>query len=215
MKKITIICMIFIFFFTGACSDFDQERPDDFLYNKGLEIIGVMEETASSESYKDAVLPTEDNPYFSKVSQVALGKPSQVYEIKLSKVILENQFPKDFTLNISEAFERSLVIRSKESLALHINSRLGAEAIVFSSLTSYKEAFSYPHLKEDLTYLYLYNSELAVMVVYSVYEDAISAGAYFVVNESMKTMDSVEGLEDWFRENLKIEDVRISKIYKK
>lgn len=140
-------------------------------------------------------------------------KPSQVFEIKLSKELLNTQFPENITEDISKAFERSLDIKSKESLALKINATSGAEAIVFSSLTAIKDAFSYPDLKEDVIFLYSYEQELSVMVVYSVYEDAVSAISYFLVDESLKTIRSVETLEAWFQEILNIKDVKIRKLH--
>jgi hypothetical protein len=213
MKKIVILSVIFMLILTPACSSKKEIRSDDFLYDKGIEMISSMKEAALTESYIEGVLPNEDNPFFSKVSEVVLEKPSKVYEIKLSKELLENQFSKNITADISKAFERSLVIKSKESLALQVNSKSGADAIVFSSLTAFKDAFSYPDLKEDVTYLYRYDEELSVMVTYSVYEDAVSALSYFMVHETMEDVKSVENLKVWFEENLNLKDIKIRWIH--
>lgn len=213
MKKIAIISTFFILFFTIACSNNLEKKPDDFLYNKGLEMIGVMEETALSETFKDAVLPTEDNPFFSKVSELDLENPLKVYELKISKKYLEHQFSEAFISDISNAFQRGLEIKSKESIALQINGKLGSEAILFSSLTNYKDAFSYPDLKEDVIYLYIYDQELSVMVTYSVYDDAVSAASFFVIHENLKDVESEEDLQVWFESNLNFKDFEIRLIY--
>lgn len=113
MRKIILFCMILMLVFTSACFPNKEKKSNDFLYDKGLEMISVMEEAALSQNFKDAVLPTEDNPYFSKVPEVDFKKPSQVFEIKLSKELLNTQFPENITEDISKAFERSLDIKAK------------------------------------------------------------------------------------------------------
>lgn len=198
IKKLSCIliavCLLLVF---TACSsskgDNEQKKADsDILYTKGLELVDLLHEMASSEEYITLFgIPSEI--YHEELANGDYENCIAVYQVNISDTQLQSfmKLSGIETDNFSDNLISQITKKSYSSFIVQLVARQsGSEALAASSLITGSSLFVYEELKEPTMYIYEYKDSYPVVVSFYPGDDgAVSAGASYFLIDELKTAD--------------------------
>ena len=195
MKKrlITVVILSASILALGGCNGKQSD-----LKTKGMELISLMDEKASSEPYAEIL--SGGGEVAEKVLQFGEGDyttPSRVFEIKLPQDEYLEGMGADLS-NMSETLKEDLYDRIGNALCSTLNGQEGAVSLAAASVAQSSTAFV-GELKTDVIYLYQFEDKgNAVMVSFApAEENVISASAMFLANEEWNSLETAEEIQDY------------------
>ncbi len=188
------VCLLLAF---TACNsskgDNEQKKADsDILYNKGLELVGLLHEMVSSEEYITLFgIPTE--LYYEELTNGDYENCIAVYQVDISDtqlqsfMILSGIEPDNFSDDLISQITKKLY---SSFIAQLVARQSGTEALAASSILISSSLFVYKELKEPTMYIYEYNDSYPVVVSFYPGDDgAVSAGANYFLIDELKAAD--------------------------
>lgn len=190
MKR--LICMICVMTLVLALAACGKEEPT--LCDRGLEVIDLMEEAIHSEAYLD--LMSAAQPLREKIAQAAQGdyrNPKAVYAISFSTDVLQMYSgvlePVDLPETLTDVVEHRLLA----ALVSQVNAAGGMEALAASAMCTVSKTFVGSEPKQDLIYLYTFESGCPVAVTFTTGEDnSVSATATIILYEDFPSGSAAE-----------------------
>lgn len=167
----------------------------------GLELIALMEEMVHTEKYMEHYTANERlMEMIKEMSDGDYSEPTAVYTISVSENSLLALSGMEEVDSVSEKLRETAKKRALGSLMAQVNARGGAERLAVSSICTLEKTFDSEELKEDVIYLYTYESALPAAVTFLRGEDhSVSATGVFIMDASFPS-DSPEAVEQYFEE---------------
>lgn len=198
IKKAVLLAFVAGSLCLGGCG---AKQPD--LKAKGMEMIALMDEKASSEKYVEVSsggMGLEE--VIDKLSEGDYTNPEKVYEIKLPQDGYLEQMGADLS-GLSETLKSEVYEKISVGLASTLNAKDGATSLAATSVLTGSTAFE-GKLESTVIYLYQFADRgNSVMVSFAPAEgNVITACCIFLTNEEIKTLESEEEIQDWLSLNL-------------
>ena len=187
-KKILVVLFAILILSLTACGS--KIEPVS-LYERGLEVVALMDEMADSQSY---VQMFTGNTRISEVIQSNTNgdysKPQAVYEVVLQKDnyqgLLGNE---DTQIAMSDELERIMEKKVNASLITQMNAYGGSENLAASTICTASISFVNNEVKEDVIYIYVYENTAPVAVVFlQEGNDIVSANGTFMFGEELMNL---------------------------
>lgn len=173
------------------------------LYQRGLEVVALMDEMAGSDAY--GMLFTE-SPEIGAVAKTLGGgrhaEPKEVYRItfsdeKLLFVLSEAGGP-DSLDGFSDGLQKLLRQRMAGSLVTQINAMSGTANLAAASIYSVQTSFVSDELDQSVLYVYVYEDAVPAAVLFTAGEGgAVNASGSFLLNDGLSA-DPGQTLENLF-----------------
>ena len=190
MKKwICMICAAALVLALGACG---KEEPT--LYDRGMEVIGLMEEAIRSEAYLELMSAAQPlREYIARAAQGDYRNPKAVYAVSFSTDVLQMYSgvlePVDLPETLTDVVEHRLLA----AVVSQINAAGGVETLAASSMCTVGKTFVSGEPEEDLIYLYVFENGCPVAVTFTTGEDStVSATANIILNENFPCGDAAQ-----------------------
>lgn len=199
IKKLTgilIICCLTLMLTACNAAKEKNDKPktdSDMLYNKGLEMVSLLDEMAASEEYRTLFTPDQLNHIFEELVKGDYENCIAVYQVSIS----DTQLLSFLTLSGLEpdAFSDNLLSQITQKSYSSFFSQLvarqsGAEALAVSGILACGSLFVYEDLKECTMYIYEYTDSYPVVVYFYPGEDgAVLATANYILLDDLKAAD--------------------------
>ena len=190
-----VLCMVVLL---GACNRENGRLPSSpkTLLEHGQDVIALMDEMASSESYQQAMGGSDE---LQKVMQSIgnHGEPQAVYKITLPDTLITSSFGVD-TSDWSDALKKNLRDRTASTVISQLNSSMGVAKLAAASACTAQKTFVSEDVTEPVTYLYVYGGATPAAVTFVPGEDgAVMASGVFVFTDSLPT-GSLEEVKEMF-----------------
>ena len=204
MKKFSVVslilCAILVF---SACR---KENYPTF-EEKGMEIIGIMEDMINSEEYLE-IYGIRDEEVLELIENAAEGDYSEaehVYELKFDNLV------DDMVDNYNElprSLKEMMKNRAYGAYISSLNSVVGSTPLVAASMTTASSVFA-TDKDENTIYIYTFEEGLPIAVAFVVNDEGIcSASGTFLFAASDLDFTSDESMEDFFGDDIKLEKVK-------
>ncbi len=198
-KKLTGILIIFCLTLMLTACNAAKEKNDkpktdsDMLYNKGLEMVSLLNEMAASEEYRTLYSTAELDNIVTELTNGTYENCIAVYQVNISDTQLQN-YLKLAGLEMDGLSDNLLSQITKRAyggiITQLIAKQSGVNAIAVTSIVSSSSMFVYEELKEPTMYIYEYDDRYPVVVSFYPGDDgAVSAGASFFLIDALKTAD--------------------------
>lgn len=209
MKKLIVILLAGTILLTAsACSN--AETPS--LSEKGLELTMQMDRLAENETYRNL---------FSNVSETletmkAIGgqdysKPRKTFEITGLDSAMMQLLARGKPLELSAEIETVLKTRFGSSAASQLNTKNGSSTFAALSALSAGDSFLAGEVKEQKSYLYLYEGTYSSMVTFVPYQDGVvNASASFVMREELSALQTADDVRAFFADTMQLEGLTIT-----
>lgn len=198
-KKLTGILIIFCLALMLTACNAAKEKNDkpktdsDMLYNKGLEMVSLLNEMAASEEYRTLFTPDNLNHIFEELVKGDYENCIAVYQVNISDtqilsfLTLSGLEPNAFSDNLLSQITQ----KSYSSFFTQLVARQsGTEALAVSSILACSSLFVYEDLKECTMYIYEYTDSYPVVVYFYPGEDgAVLATANYILLDDLKAAD--------------------------
>ena len=184
-KKILVVLFVILILNLTACG---SKKEQVSLYERGLEVVDLMDEMADSQSY---VQMFTGNTQISEVIQSNTNgdysKPQAVYEVVLQKDnyqgLLGNE---DTQIAMSDELERIMEKKVNASLITQMNAYGGSENLAASTICTTDIFFVNSEIKEDVIYIYVYENTAPVAITFlQEGNDIVSANGTFMFGEEL------------------------------
>ncbi len=202
MKKRLVITTAFLVFcmvvLLGACNRENGTLPSSpkTLLEHGQDVVALMDEMASSESYRQAMGGSDE---LQKVLKT-LGnhqEPQAVYKITLPDDLVASYSGVD-TSDWSDELKQSLSDRTSSSIISQLNSSEGITELAAASFCAAQKVFVSEEVTDPMTYLYVYDGATPAAVTFVPGEEgAVMASGLFVCTDSLPT-GSLEEVKEMF-----------------
>ena len=207
MKKIKSVAMILILsvVICGCKKGNSVNQKSVSLYDRGLEIISLMNEMVKSDQYVELLAINSLNNSVEQIKQGDYQTPKSVYKVILSKDMMDffRNTGEDITSleGLSDDLLKSLYQKLYQSISVQLNSKFGTEKLATSATFTASTFFVDNDVDENALYVYLFDNGFPVVVNFIVGEDhAIVATGYFVMDSEVK--DTEEGIKDFFSSSI-------------
>ena len=183
-KNLVIFSVILILSLTACGSKKEQVS----LYERGLEVVDLMDEMADSQSY---VQMFTGNAKISNVIQNNTNgdysKPQTVYEVVLRKDNYQGLIGnEDIQTTMSDELERIMKKKVHASLITQINAYGGSENLAASTICTAGISFVNKEEKDDVIYIYVYENTAPVAITFlQEGNDIVSANGTFMFGEEL------------------------------
>ncbi len=166
---------------------------DKSLYERGLDMIALMQEMAASDEYIALMSSSEEfKDVLSTAAQGDVSHPQAVYRIK----VLGNSF---FDLagadidGLSEALRDNLESKLNAAIFTQINAQGGSMALAAASICTVGATFVSDELTEDVVYLYTFEDAAPAAVTFGKGEGgAVSATGMFILYDGFRPKDEAD-----------------------
>lgn len=167
------------------------------LKDKGLEIIGLMDELAADKEYRKAML-TGDSARMKKMLKKAVHKkkPGEIYQVTFQSENSLFQIMEKGGISSSKMTEQEKEVFFQRSIGALAGRFQGgsAEALALSAVYQVEKCFVSDELKEDMVYFYIYKDACPVAVAFLKGEDgAVLAKAQYIFDESFDIYSGQSG----------------------
>lgn len=186
-KNLVIFSVILILSLTACGSKKEQVS----LYERGLEVVDLMDEMADSQSY---VQMFTGNAKISNVIQNNTNgdysKPQTVYEVVLRKDNYQGLIGnEDIQTTMSDELERIMEKKVNASLITQINAYGGSENLAASTICTAGISFVNKEEKDDVIYIYVYENTAPVAITFlQEGNDIVSANGTFMFGEELMNL---------------------------
>jgi len=195
MKKLKNILLIavaaamLISIFT-SCND-KRSKTDEELYNNGIEMIQLMKEMATNDSY---LMLNSTESLSHELSPVQYGdytEPEAVYSFTIS----ESQIAAEYESidKMSKELKNAIVSKFISDFAARINAIYSnAATLAASSICVVNRTFVTDGRIEPILYVYIYSDAPAVIVSFIPGEEnSVLAKGMFILSESLRTEEDI------------------------
>lgn len=219
------VSMLLLF---GACDKKDDKAVDDTvddkaddrdetsLYEHGLEVIDIMTEMATNETFLKMYTGNADMiGTLTAIGDGDFSAPDEVFQITASKSAVEKALEMSGFDNMGELsgeLRNSMYTRILAIMPTQLNAIAGTHAIAAASACTAGKLFVSSELSGNMIYLYIYEDAAPVMVMFSAGEDgAVSASGTFILNDGadMSSADSIGLLFEELQLNVDVEKLDI------
>ncbi len=192
-KSRNIIWTLLIIFCLTACGK--EKTFEDLLYDKGLEVISLLDEMAKNEEYLN--LFTMQSDIKNIVGNIAAGdytQPESVYKIDIPLENIDSLYAEVVQSDeMSEGLKRAIERKMRGAVITQINALGGAEQLAASSILTAGKQFVCEGLETDLMYLYIYEDSAPVAVYFTVDEDyTVYASGNYLTYKDLTTNSTEE-----------------------
>ncbi len=202
MKKILgiialVLTVVLVFSFAGCGEDTVDSKPQEkSLYDHGLELISLMEEMATSESYLPMYSANDDlKQIVSVVGNGDYTQPKAVYKLIVNKDILQIMTGMQIKGDLSEELMGYVNARIYAAIPTQINAQGGANTLAAASVCTAGKTFVSTEVDNNAIYLYTYETGIPAMVTFTEGEDhTVSASGCFIFYDGFPS-DSAEGIK--------------------
>ena len=184
-KKNLVIFSVILILSLTACG---SKKEQISLYERGLEVVDLMDEMADSQSY---VQMFTGNAKISDVIQNNTNgdysKPHTVYEVVLRKDNYQGLIGnEDIQTTMSDELERIMKKKVNASLITQINAYGGSENLAASTICTAGISFVNKEEKDDVIYIYVYENTAPVAITFlQEGNDIVSANGTFMFGEEL------------------------------
>ncbi len=189
MKRlIAALCLILLLF--AGCA----KEPS--LYDRGMEVVALLEELVGSESYVSAFTANDSiaSLILGRLAQGDRSAPRAVYALTFPEAALTE----DHTLSMSEGLQKYLSQRALSAIPTQANARAGVEPLAAASVCTVGKTFPCRE-GQDILYIYTFADALPVSVVFTTGEEGTaSATGTFLLDPDFP--DSADGIAEYFAE---------------
>lgn len=170
----------------GGCQ---AGRPDKSLYQRGLEVVALMEEMAGSPTYLSLFSSNEEVlAALAEAAQGDFSQPRAVYRITLGQAAMYPEVE-----GLSGALRENLEARFAVAVFTQVNAMGGAEQLAAASICTAGKVFASDELEENAIYLYTYENAVPAAVSFSRGEDGtVSATGVLVLYDGFPAGDTPE-----------------------
>jgi hypothetical protein len=216
MKKKIMLIGLSIVLVLGVCGCGRGNRPNKTLYKQGLEVISLMEEMASSDTYLKLYSASSDiQDIVRTVGEGDFSEPKAVYKVAISEetlLALMEMTGSEETEGMSDTLKEYVQSRIKSTFVNQINARGGATTLAAAGICTGEKTFFNDELTESVIYLYTYESAVPVAISFVVGEDGtVSATGNFILYEDFN-VDTEQDIKDSFEElSIEVEVDTVSK----
>ena len=187
-KKILVVLFVILILNLTACG---SKKEQVSLYERGLEVVDLMDEMADSQSY---VQMFTGNAKISDVIQNNTNgdyyKPQTVYEVVLRKDNYQGLIGnEDIQTTMSDELERIMKKKVNASLITQINAYGGSENLAASTICTAGISFVNKEEKDDVIYIYVYENTAPVAITFlQEGNDIVSANGTFMFGEELMNL---------------------------
>ena len=187
-KKILVVLFVILILSLTACG---SKKEQVSLYERGLEVVDLMDEMADSQSY---VQMFTGNAKISDVIQNNTNgdysKPQTVYEVVLRKDNYQGLIGnEDIQTTMSDELERIMKKKVNASLITQINAYGGSENLAASTICTAGISFVNKEEKDDAIYIYVYENTAPVAITFlQEGNDIVSANGTFLFGEELMNL---------------------------
>lgn len=194
MRKSKFFCLLLVcLLLLTACG---QNHPEVSLYDQGLEVVALMEDVMSNDAYLDMLSASEELRAI--IDNAAAGDysvPMAVYSISFSSSVFAELVD---TSTIPESLLDVVTHRLISAVPPQVNAAGGAQVLAASSLCTVGKTFVSSQLKEDILYLYVFETGCPVAVVFTGGEDqTVTATANAIFYQGFDVSDP-QSIQDFF-----------------
>ena len=212
MKKRIVAVVISIVLALGVSGCGGGNSSNKTLYEQGLEVISLMEEMASSDTYlKIYSVSSEIQDIMRTAGEGDFSEPKAIYRVATSEETLlglaeiaGSEAPE----GLSDTLKGYVQSRMNGAIINQVNATGGAATLAAASICTGGKTFVSDELTEDVIYLYTYESAVPVAISFAVGEDgAVSATGNFILYEGFN-VDTEQDIKDFFEEfSVKVEAI--------
>ena len=187
-KKILVVLFVILVLSLTACG---SKKELVSLYERGLEVVDLMDEMADSQSY---VQMFTGNTQISEVIQSNTNgdysEPQAVYEVVLQKDNYQGLIGNEDTqITMSDELERIMEKKVNASLITQMNAYGGSENLAASTICTTDIFFVNSEIKEDVIYIYVYENTAPVAITFlQEGNDIVSANGTFMFGEELMNL---------------------------
>lgn len=187
-EKILGVLFVILILNLTACG---SKKEQVSLYERGLEVVDLMDEMADSQSY---VQMFTGNAKISDVIQNNTNgdysKPQTVYEVVLRKDNYQGLIGnEDIQTTMSDELERIMKKKVNASLITQINAYGGSENLAASTICTAGISFVNKEEKDDVIYIYVYENTAPVAITFlQEGNDIVSANGTFMFGEELMNL---------------------------
>ena len=212
MKKRIVAVVISIVLALGVSGCGGGNSSNKTLYEQGLEVISLMEEMASSDTYlKIYSVSSEIQDIMRTAGEGDFSEPKAIYRVATPEETLlglaeiaGSEAPE----GLSDTLKDYVQSRMNGAIINQINAMGGATTLAAANICTGGKTFVSDELTEDVIYLYTYESAVPVAISFAVGEDgAVSATGNFILYEGFN-VDTEQDIKDFFEEfSVKVEAI--------
>lgn len=188
---------------TESVKEENGRSGNAFFEEKGLEVINVMKEKIHEEAFMDMLLADDlkESDKYQKLKDSSYDQPDQIYKITMANDAISNllkiETSSDYDLEgMSASMKEVLYKQVLYSFMTYITSRSGVEAVALQGCLVTEKLFVSDEKNVNCIYLYGYEDQYPIAVVYAGSEDgAVLARGYFVISDDFNA-SSVEGVKE-------------------
>lgn len=204
MKR--ILCIALCLFLISALPACGEKKIS--LVDRGMEVVALMNEIASSESVRNTLSSESEVQYF--LSEIQAGDYAEyrtVYEIGLpqdmNELILTAGYPESDLDNptLYEIYEDTVPTYIWNRVNLQSNGIfLPSSVLVASSVCTAKRLFTDSDLKMDTIFLYVFENGMPIAVTFTAGKDgAVLAQGQWILNSAFPT-DTPENIRTYLED---------------
>lgn len=175
-----------------------QASAGKSLYDHGLEVVAMMEEMASSDTY--LTMQTGNSDILALLEEAAgsdFSQPQAVYAIHLPREALLAMVGA-VSGSLSDALSSYLCTRGGAAMFTQVNAYAGAETLAAASLCAAGKTFVSDEAVENVVYLYTYPDAPPAAVAFAPGEDgSVSASGTLILYEGFRPQ-SGQDISDFF-----------------
>ena len=188
-----IIWALLIIFCLTACEK--ENTSEDLLYDKGLEVVSLLDEMAKNEDYLNLFTMQPDIKNI--VKDIAAGdytQPESIYKIDIPLENIDSLYAEVVQSDeMSEGLKRAIERKMRGAVITQIYALGGAVQLAASSILNAGKQFVCEGLETDLMYLYIYEDSAPVAVYFTVDEDyTVYASGNYLTYKDLTTNSTEE-----------------------
>lgn len=195
MKKIGIYLLVVVMLATTvACSSKKGSKNNrKTLYEKGLELIDQLDMIAESKEYISIYSATDSLATIAQdIGSQDYSKPKKVFKIDGLETATLDTILNQGKIELDPKIKKVVQGRFSSTFANLINNNNGAEFLAVSSMISVGDSFLYEGLKEQVSYIYVFDHKYSCMVTFLPYEDNIVGTTASIIQSDSFTADTKE-----------------------
>jgi len=193
-KAAAILLSAAILFALAACGSEPAGEQEKSLYDRGLEIVSLLSDMASSREYISLLTGGEEiNRILAEAAEGDFSSPKTVYKVTAGEDFfsaLEGEL--DSLDSLPDTLRENVRTRLFTSVVTQINAMAGADTLAASSICTAGKTFVSSELTENVIYIYIYENAVPAAVSFSMGEGgAVSASGTLLLYDGF-TAGSIE-----------------------
>ena len=170
----------------------DTEGADMLFHANSLELILSLDEMAESEEYRKLFSASDEvGAIISDMGAGDYSSPKAIYKINEIELNQNSADLSTLPVNLQEKVKKKMI----GAIPTMLNSVNGTESLAASSIITDTKYFNYPAETKPYIYLYAYDGNYSIMLLYMPYNDnLVGATGYFVTNNSFDDISSANSI---------------------